>query len=475
MADRPLWTADELVTATGGTLHGTVTVPLNGVSIDSRNVATGDVFVAIKGDRHDGHDFVASALRGGAGLAVVSRVTDEMKAAGPLLEVAEDPLRGLENIGRAARARSHGQLVGVTGSVGKTSTKEMLRVALSASGLTHASAASFNNHWGVPLTLARMPQDAAFGVFEIGMNHAGEITPLVGMVKPHVAIVTTIAASHLGHFNSLDDIADAKAEIFTGLMPGGNAVINRDTPYFDRLARAARECGVTNIVSFGKSADADVRMERVALHPDCCCITADVLGEKVIYKLGLPGEHMAVNSLAVLAAVKLMGADLARAALVLATAAPAKGRGVRERLQIDGGEVLLIDESYNANPASMRAALALLASAQPGKGGRRIAVLGDMLELGTFGPDLHAELHEPMDAAGVDVLYAAGPLMATLWERVPAHKRGAYAEASGDIRDHLLSGLRAGDVVMIKGSLGSRMGPLAEAIRTAHPPVGKET
>jgi UDP-N-acetylmuramoyl-tripeptide--D-alanyl-D-alanine ligase len=475
MADRALWTAEELVAATGGTLHGAVSLPLDGVSIDSRNLNAGDIFVAIKGDRHDGHDFVANALKAGAGLAVVSRVTAEMKAAGPLLEVAEDPLRGLEHIGRAARARCHGRIAGVTGSVGKTSTKEMLRVALTASGLTHVSAASFNNHWGVPLTLARMPSETAFGVFEIGMNHAGEITPLVGMVKPHVAVVTTIAASHLGHFNSLDDIADAKAEIFTGLVPGGHAVINRDTPYFDRLAAAARARGVTNIVSFGKSEAADVRVERVVLHPDCCCITAEVLGEKLIYKLGIPGEHMAVNSLAVLAAAKLMGADLARAALALSTAQPAKGRGVQERVSAPGGDILLIDESYNANPASVRAALALLAQAIPGKGGRRIAVLGDMLELGAFGQSLHAGLYEAMDVAGVDVLYAAGPLMVHLWERVPARQRGAYAESSGDIRDKLLSDLRAGDVVMVKGSLGSRMGPLAEAIRAAHPPVRKET
>ena len=475
MADPVLWTVDELMTATGGTLHGRVTQPLNGVTIDSRNFAPGDIFAAIKGERHDGHDFAASALKAGAGLAVVSKVTPEMTAAGPVLEVAEDPLRGLENIGRAARARCHGQIIGITGSVGKTSTKEMLRVALGASGQTHASAASFNNHWGVPLTLARMPRETAFGVFEIGMNHAGEITPLVAMVKPQIAIVTTIAASHLGHFNSLDGIADAKAEIFSGLVPGGHAVICRDTPYFERLANAARAVGVSSIVSFGKSPEADVRIERVALHADCCCITADVLGEKLIYKLGVPGEHMAVNSLAVLAAVKLGGADLARAALALATAQPAKGRGVRERLEIAGGELLLIDESYNANPASVAAALALLGHARPARGGRRIAVLGDMLELGDHGPELHAGLLEPMDAAKVDVLYAAGPLMTNLWARVPAAKRGAYAAASGGIRDRLLAGLKAGDVVMVKGSLGSRMAPLVEAIRAAHPPLVKET
>jgi UDP-N-acetylmuramoyl-tripeptide--D-alanyl-D-alanine ligase len=378
-------------------------------------------------------------------------------------------------MGRASRARSHGQIVAVTGSVGKTSTKEMLRVALSASGETHASAASFNNHWGVPLTLARMPRETAFGVFEIGMNHAGEITPLVGMVRPHVAIITTIAPSHLGNFASLDGIADAKAEIFTGVVPGGHAVISRDTPYFERLASAARACGITDVVSFGKHPQAEVRIEKLVLHPECCCITASVMGETLIYKLGVPGEHMAVNSLAVLATAKLTGADLARAALALAAAQPAKGRGVRERLSISGGELMLIDESYNANPASVAAALALLGAAQPGWRGRRIAVLGDMLELGEKGPELHAGLLEAMDAAKVDVLYAAGPLMANLWERVPGEKRGAYAATSEALRDAMLAGLRAGDVVMVKGSLGSRMGPLVEAIRAAHPPLSKES
>jgi UDP-N-acetylmuramoyl-tripeptide--D-alanyl-D-alanine ligase len=470
-----LWTVDELLQATGGKLHGRVSRPLSAVSIDSRAVKAGDVFIAIKGERHDGHDFVANALKAGAGLGVVSRVTAEMTAAGPVLEVAEDPLKGLENMGRAARARSHGQIVAVTGSVGKTSTKEMLRTALQASGETHASAASFNNHWGVPLTLARMPRAAAFGVFEIGMNHAGEITPLVGMVKPHVAIITTIAPSHLGNFSSLDGIADAKAEIFTGVVAGGHAVISRDTPYFERLSAAARACGIVQIMSFGKHAQADVRMEQVALHPDCCCVTASVFGEKIIYKLGLPGEHMALNSLSVLASAKLMGADLARAALALAAAAPAKGRGVREKLRMAGGDLMLIDESYNANPASVAAALALLGQTQPGWRGRRIAVLGDMLELGETGPALHAGLLDPMDAAKVDVLYAAGPLMANLWERVPAEKRGAYAATSEALREQLLAGLKPGDVVMIKGSLGSRMGPLVEAIRAAHPPLTKES
>jgi UDP-N-acetylmuramoyl-tripeptide--D-alanyl-D-alanine ligase len=473
-ADAALWTGEELVAATGGRLTQPVTRVMRDVSIDTRTLKDGDIFVAIKGDKMDGHDFAAKALQAGAGVAVVSRTSPEMEAAGPLLVVANDPLRGLENMGRAARARSHAQIVAVTGSVGKTSTKEMLRVALGASGLTHASAASFNNHWGVPLTLARFPRDAAYGVFEVGMNHPGEITPLVGFVRPHVAIVTTVAASHLGHFKSLDEIADAKAEIFSGVAHGGAAVINRDTPYFDRLAAAARRVGVNRVFGFGAHADADVRVTQLVLHPTCCCVTATVFGEQVIYKLGMPGEHMAINSLAVLAAAKLMGADLARAALALSDAKPAKGRGVQQALQMPGGALLLIDESYNANPASVRAALALLGQAKPEKGGRRIAVLGDMLELGDSGPALHAGLAEAMDSARVDVLYAAGPLMAHLWKVTPSQRRGAHAAQSELLKDQLLAGLRPGDVVMVKGSLGSRMGPLVEAMK-AQWPVAKDT
>ncbi len=470
----PLWKEDELVAATGGRLTRPITRVMRDVSIDSRSLGDGDIFVAIKGEKMDGHDFVVKALQAGAGVAIVSRTSPEMEAAGPLLVVEGDPLSALEKMGRAARGRSAAQVVAVTGSVGKTSTKEMLRSALGASGLTHASAASFNNHWGVPLTLARFSPDAAFGVFEVGMNHPGEITPLVGFVRPHVGIVTTIAASHLGHFKSLDEIADAKAEIFSGIVPGGAAVINRDTPYFDRLAAAARAAGVSRIFGFGRHADADVRMTQLVLHPTCCCITASVFGEQVIYKLGLPGEHMAVNSLAVLAAVKLMGADLARAALALAEAKPAKGRGVQQALRMPQGELLLIDESYNANPASVRAALALLGHARPGKNGRRVAVLGDMLELGETGPALHAGLAEALDSAGVDVLYAAGPLMAHLWQATPEQRRGAHAAQSEQLKDALLAGLKPGDVVMVKGSLGSRMGPLVEAMK-AQWPAAKDT
>ena len=474
MGEPALWTADELVAASDGKIIGAITKPLNGISIDTRTITSGDIFVAIRGGTHDAHDFVAKALAAGAGLAIVSRVTEEMKAAGPLLIVENDPLQGLEKIACAARARSFAQIVGVTGSVGKTSTKEMLRVALSASGLTHSSVASFNNHWGVPLTLSRMPRDTAYGVFEIGMNHVGEITPLVDMVRPHVAIVTNVAPVHVGNFNSIGEIADAKAEIFSGVLSGGYAVLNRDNPFFERLAAAALGFGIQNIVSFGAHEKADVKSERVVLHSPCSCVTADVMGEKLIYKLGMPGEHMVLNSLAVLAAVKLTGADLARAALALAVAEATKGRGVHHHLRIDTGELLLIDESYNANPVSMAAALALLGRAKTGKGGRRIAVLGEMLELGKHGEALHAELFKAMDANNVDALYAAGPLMAHLWEKTPPERRGAYANTSAELKDSLLDGLHAGDVVMIKGSLGSRMGPLVEAIKERFAPLNRD-
>ena len=473
MAERALWTSDELTAITGGTLRGSVSVPLTGVSIDSRSVAKGDIFAAIKGDRVDGHDYAHTALGSGAGLAIVSRPSEAMAAAGPLL-VVDDVLKALEKIGLAARARSKAKIIAITGSVGKTSTKEMLRLALSASGYTHASVASFNNHWGVPLTLARMPADTAYGVFEIGMNHAGEITPLVKMVRPHIALITTVVASHLGYFSSVAEIADAKAEIFLGLEPDGQAILNRDNEFYDRLSTAARKAGITEIVSFGRHAGAEVKLERSVLHPDCSCITATILGETVIYKLGVPGEHMVLNSLAALAAVKLAGADLARASLALAAAQPAKGRGVQSLLKAPGGRILLIDESYNANPVSVRAALALLKRAEPGKSGRRIAVLGDMLELGDQAEQLHADLAGAVDEAKVDVLYASGPLMAHLWDKTPPQRRGAYADKSDGLAASLLGGLRAGDVVMIKGSLGSRMGPLVDAIRGQFLPADKD-
>lgn len=463
MADQPLWTIAEVVGATGGHLEGEVDQALNGVAIDSRAISAGDIFVAIKGERTDGHEYAANALKAGAGVAIVSRPDSAMREAGPVL-VVDDALAALEALGRAARSRSNAHVIAVTGSVGKTTTKDALGTALSACGETHASVSSFNNQWGVPLTLARFSRTAQFGVFEVGMNHAGEIETLIDMVRPHTAIITAIAESHLGHFASLDDIARAKAEIFTGVVEGGAAIINHDTEYFDLLQGAAREQGIADIRSFGEKGGSDIMLKRVNLHDTCSCVTADVRGQEVTYKLGAPGRHVVLNSLAVLAACEAAGADLAKCALALARIVPPSGRGVRHSLNADGFAVTVIDESYNANPASMRAALEMLGASQPSGRGRRIAVLGDMLELGEHSDRLHGELADPVQAAEVDQVFACGPAMNVLWQTLPSAVRGAYAPSSQDLIAPLLEAIQANDVIMVKGSLGSRMAPVVDAI-----------
>jgi UDP-N-acetylmuramoyl-tripeptide--D-alanyl-D-alanine ligase len=456
---RPLWTPSEL-SQTFGPPSGPLEKAATGVSIDTRTLKPGDLFIAIKGDTHDGHDHVARAFEAGAAAALVSR---PIAAVGPQFLV-DDTLRGMERLGEAARRRSGARILAITGSVGKTSAKEMSRVALSAIGATHASAASFNNHWGVPLTLSRLAADAAFGVFEIGMNHAGEITPLVGFVRPHVALITTIAPVHIEHLGSIEAIADAKAEIFSGVERGGAAVVNRDAPQFARLAAAAQARGL-QLLSFGTSEGGEARL--VVCEPDGegSRISADIAGERIAFNLGAPGKHMAENAVGVLLAAHALGASISRCAQALAAFAPAKGRGERFILHAHDGDFTLIDESYNANPASMRAALSLLGAAKPGPGGRRIAVIGDMLELGKDGPALHAELASELTANRVDLLIGAGPLTRALYDAAPATMRGAYAERSEELREPLAAAVRAGDVVMIKGSNGSRMGPLAAHLR----------
>jgi UDP-N-acetylmuramoyl-tripeptide--D-alanyl-D-alanine ligase len=467
----PLWTFADFLAGTGGRPVGAVPEAITGISIDSRTIREGEAFFAIRGDAHDGHDFVGKALAAGAGTAVVARA--HLSALGKVrgaLVVVDDVLAALAGLGRAARARSSARIAAVTGSVGKTSTKEMLAAALAGEGPVHYSPASFNNHWGVPLTLARMPADARFAVFEIGMNHAGEITPLTRMVRPHVAIVTGVEPVHLEFFKDVTEIARAKAEIFLGVEPNGAAIINHDNPHYGLLADAARAAGVATIVGFGEDAAAEARLEVVKLKPECSCVSASILGEEVSYKLGAPGRHMVQNSLAVLAAVSLLGADLAKAALALATMAPPKGRGARFSLSVRGGAATLIDESYNANPASMRAAIALLGQTAPAGQGRRIAVLGDMRELGPEGPALHAGLAAALAEAKVDRVYAAGPLMRHLFEALPAARRGMHAETAAELLPALYETLGIGDVIMVKGSNASRMGPLAEAIRARFEP-----
>ena len=464
-----LWTLEAMSAAMRAEGQGALPKDVPGISIDTRTIQKGEAFFAIQGDNRDGHDFVEAALKAGVGLAVVARAKrDKFHKDAPLLAV-DDVLEGLRDLARAARARSNARIIAVTGSVGKTGTKEALRLALSGDGETHASAASYNNHWGVPLSLARCPQSAKFAVFEIGMNHAGEITPLVKLVRPHVAIVTAIEPVHLEYFGSLEKIADAKAEIFSGIEPGGTAVLNRDNAQYPRLAKAASGAGIKRIVSFGEHVEAEAKLIKMSLHPDCSTVQAKILGADVTYKLGAPGRHLVLNSLAVLAAVSLSGADLALAAVALARLKPATGRGSRAMLDVANGTALLIDESYNANPASMRAAVALLGQADVGAHGRRIAVLGDMLELGPQGATLHRELAGPIAEAGIDLVFCSGPLMRSLWEALPSARRGGYAETSAGLESGVVSAIGAGDAVMVKGSLGSKMGPIVKALERQFP------
>ena len=382
----------------------------------------------------------------------------------PLL-VVPDVLVALRALAAAARARTQAKVIGVTGSVGKTGTKEALRLALATDGETHASVASYNNHWGVPLSLARCPASAHYAVLEMGMNHAGEIEPLSRLARPHVAVITAVAPVHLEFFGTLAKIADAKAEIFLGLEPGGAAVLNRDNSQFTRLKRRAKEAGVARVVSFGAHEKADARLIKCVLHPGCSTVQADILGSEITYKIGAPGRHLVLNSLAVLATVVLVGADLALAALALSEFKPSSGRGAPIEIDLPGGPAHVIDESYNANPASVEAALDLLGQATIGPRGRRIAVLGDMLELGPRGRALHRGVLAAVNANAVDLVFCCGPLMRALWQALPASRRGGYAEDSNALEAHVTSAIRAGDVVMVKGSLGSRMAPIVKALQ----------
>jgi UDP-N-acetylmuramoyl-tripeptide--D-alanyl-D-alanine ligase len=444
--------------------EGDLPEEVTGLSIDSRTIGPGEAFFALS-DARDGHDFVEAALQAGAALAVVAQDRRAKLPKDARLLVVKDVLDALRDLARASRARSRAKIVAVTGSVGKTSTKEALRLALSREGKTHASVASYNNHWGVPLSLARCPQDARFAVFEIGMNHAGEIEPLSKLVRPHVAIITTVEPVHLEYFKSVEAIADAKAEIFAGLESGGAAVLNRDNGQFARLREHAQAAKVTQIISFGNDAGADARLIDCALKPGGSTVHANILGHDTTYKLGAPGLHLVINSLAVLAAASLAGADLALAALALADLQPAQGRGTRTTLNLPGGEALLIDESYNANPASMRAALALLGQAEIGPMGRRVAVLGDMLELGDLAAAMHRDLAGPVVENKIDLVFCSGPAMHSLWEALPSGRRGGYAENAARLEPLVLEAVRGGDAIMVKGSNGSRMGPIVKALQ----------
>jgi UDP-N-acetylmuramoyl-tripeptide--D-alanyl-D-alanine ligase len=449
-----LWTSEEAQGATLG-IPGRA-FEVNGLSIDTRTLKPGDLFVALKGDNRDGHDFVKAAFDAKAGAALVSHEPPGLGGDAALLTVAHTQ-RGLEDLAVAARARSSAKIVAVTGSAGKTTTKELLRLALGALGTTHCSAASYNNHWGVPLSLAALPREAKYGVFEVGMNHFGELRNLVSFVRPHVALVATIAPAHLEFFGSCEAIADAKSEIFEGILPGGAGLIPADSPYADRLVARARQAHVARILTFGEKARSDARLTAYEDAADGAHVKADICGTPVEFRIGAPGRHIAANAVGALLAVAMLDGDVLNAAAALKDFVALKGRGARFK----AGGIDVIDESYNANPASMAAALALLGAAT----GRRIAVLGDMLEMGADGAAHHAELAKPIEAARADLVFLCGAQMKSLWDVLPASRRGAWAATSAELAPLLTAALHAGDTVLVKGSNGSKMSVIIDALK----------
>jgi UDP-N-acetylmuramoyl-tripeptide--D-alanyl-D-alanine ligase len=473
-----LWTSAEAEAATGG--HSTAPWEANGVSIDTRTLQPGDLFVALK-DQRDGHDFVAQAFAKGAAAALVSRVPDGVSSDKPLL-IVDDVLDALRGMGRAARARMSGKVIAVTGSVGKTGTKEMLRTALTPQGKVHAAEKSYNNHWGVPLTLARMPADTDYAVIEIGMNAPGEIAPLAKLARPHVAMVTTVAAVHLAAFRSVRGIAREKASIFEGLEPGGTAVINRDIKTYPTLLGKARRLGV-NMLRFGYAGRPEFALDMVKVGEEATCVRAHHGREKLMFKLSAPGKHLAMNALGVLAAVEAAGADVAQAALALASWRSPEGRGARWMIELGpegmDGSIELIDESYNANPAAMAAAFEVMAAAQPKDGvgrvkkGRRVAFLSDMLELGEDSFKLHAGLSQIDAVKQIDVIHCAGPLMKSLHDALPRGQAGEWHPDTETMAKRVRTLVDAGDVVMAKGSLGSKAGLIIEAVKKLGTPVEK--
>jgi UDP-N-acetylmuramoyl-tripeptide--D-alanyl-D-alanine ligase len=462
-----LWTSDEVAKALAP-LAMSGAFEANGVAFDSRAVATGDLFFALPGETTDGHAFVADALSRGAAAAVVSR--DVAGAPGKLLRVA-DTMNALVDLGRAGRRRSAARIASVTGSVGKTSTKDALRAVLASQAPTSASAASFNNHVGVPISLARLPRDVRFGVFEIGMNHPGEIEPLARQVEAHVGIVTNIEPAHIGYMGSEEAIADEKACLFAGMRAGAVAVLNRDNRHFDRLARRAQGFGVTRVVGFGKSEAAEARLLSCHLQDDGSDVVASLHGRRLEYRLGAPGGHWVMNSLAALAAVEALGADVLKAAATLAEVKALPGRGARRRLTFGSGAkqgtIELLDESYNANPTSVTAMLAVLARTQPAPGGRRLLAMGDMRELGESADNYHAGLADAVAASGAAQVFLCGPHMQALWQRLSAAQQGAHRPDSASLAGEVVAALKAGDVIAVKGSLGSKMKIVVDAILAA--------
>ncbi|MDX2287969.1 MAG: UDP-N-acetylmuramoyl-tripeptide--D-alanyl-D-alanine ligase [Hyphomicrobiaceae bacterium] len=472
-----LWTLPDLVTASGGTLDGEARALVTGISIDSRAIQPGDLFVALK-DQRDGHEFVTSAFAAGAAAALVSAAYARQPGDGPLIRV-DDTLLGLREIARAARARlsTEARVIAVTGSAGKTTTKEMLRTALASIGPTHAADKSFNNHWGVPLTLARMPRETQFAVIEIGMNHAGEIADLVPLARPHVAIVLNVLPAHLGHFDSIEGIARAKAEIFSGLVEGGTAILNADTNHTDVLLAAARRATAT-VRTFGLFSQDD---SRDAWPTN----TGDPMGPgQATARIGLrsggqincpmpaPGWHISLNAAAMVLALKAVGADPERAIRALHGMAAPAGRGERIWIALpEDGKLLLIDESYNANPGSMAAAISTVRGPAEAKGTRLVLVLGEMLELGEHAEKLHNDLREIIGKYHNTLVFAAGPNMSAMFDGLPEPMRGGKAATAAELQQMVLAALQPGDVVMVKGSNGSKVWQIANVLKQMRQPA----
>ena len=465
-----LWTSAEAVAATGG--EATAEFEAWGVSIDTRTLAPGDLFVALKAER-DGHDFVENAFKAGASAALVTHRPEGVAADAPLL-IVPDVLEALEALGRAARARTGARVAAITGSVGKTSTKEMLRAALAGQGKVHAAEASYNNHWGVPLTLARMPADTDFAVIEIGMNHPGEIAPLARMARPHVAMVTIVAAAHLEAFRDIDEIAVEKGAICDGLEPGGVAVLNGDLSNSALLCDAARRNGA-EIITFGTLAGNDHQLTEIRVTRGMTVAEGRAGEVPVLLKVATEGRHFAVNAIGCLAVATALGADRARSLLGIGTWQPPAGRGTREVLILDkgieAGSIEMIDDAFNANPASLAASLAVLAGSEPHDGqgrigkGRRIAILGDMLELGPEEAQMHAAIAADPAMARIDLVHCTGPRMKHLWDALPENKRGTWSETPDPLAARAARLVDAGDVVLIKGSKGSYVSRVVDALR----------
>jgi UDP-N-acetylmuramoyl-tripeptide--D-alanyl-D-alanine ligase len=453
-----LWSSDAIVKATQGKATGAFTA--TGVSIDSRTVEPGDLFVALKGPNFDGHDFVKAALEKGAAGALISQDISETDK---VIRVA-DVFNALERLGAASRARTSAKVIAVTGSVGKTGCKEALRQVLSAQAPTFANQGSFNNHWGVPLSLSRMPASAKYGVFEIGMNHPDELGPLSCQVKPHAALITNIAAVHIGNFKDLNAIATAKAEIFEGVTANGGVVLNADDAYFDFLQKAAKELGIKKIFSFGRAVNADAKLEDAILSADDSVVRARILGKTLDYRVGVPGEHWVINSLAVLLSAALVGADMEEAAEALENLALPDGRGVQQKIVSARGEFTLIDESYNASPVAVEMAVKVLARKIPGAGGRRLLALGDMRELGDYAKDLHVELAPLIASSGISSVFCCGEIMKHLYDALPDAIRGAYAATSAELAPRVAENIRGGDIITVKGSKTTAMYKVADAL-----------